>query len=364
MAFRKRQNAALANKPQVTGRHCHHRPRPPPLPLPPQVHHAISTSTSSALPAAGARPLRPRAAHRLPSSRGASCARASARCPTRRHCHPPPPRLDDHHRHHRPPLRLHLHLDLHLSLQVSDALSTIGLPLGGSEDWADRLYIVTKGGALLFDDDELDMAEEAQKRMEVHTRWDAPRTRADSRAHGRACRILLTHRSSSARYTGDVQRRRVVGELETRIGELAPPQPADQPRPPEHVARRRRRSRALARLGRSQVPPRDLRRADVEVILARSHRAPHTAAATSHPTSYATRFPQVILGAHRAARAAERAPRRAARAAPERRRAASPCSSAASTRWRRRARRRSSSRCARPAGASASSSTPRRCGRS
>ena len=51
--------------------------------------------------------------------------------------------------------------------EVSDALSTIGLPLGGSEDWADRLYIVTKGGALLFDDDELDMAEEAQKRMEV-----------------------------------------------------------------------------------------------------------------------------------------------------------------------------------------------------
>ena len=50
---------------------------------------------------------------------------------------------------------------------MSDALSTIGLPLGGSEDWADRLYIVTKGGALLFDDDELDMAEEAQKRMEV-----------------------------------------------------------------------------------------------------------------------------------------------------------------------------------------------------
>ena len=53
---------------------------------------------------------------------------------------------------------------------MSDALSTIGLPLGGSEDWADRLYIVTKGGALLFDDDELDMAEEAQKRMEVHDR--------------------------------------------------------------------------------------------------------------------------------------------------------------------------------------------------
>ena len=57
---------------------------------------------------------------------------------------------------------------------MSDALSTIGLPLGGSEDWADRLYIVTKGGALLFDDDELDMAEEAQKRMEVHTMGRAP----------------------------------------------------------------------------------------------------------------------------------------------------------------------------------------------
>lgn len=82
---------------------------------------------------------------------------------------------------------------------MSDALSTIGLPLGGSEDWADRLYIVTKGGALLFDDDELDMAEEAQKRMEVHTMGRAPDA-ADSQRTRPTCRILLTHRSSSSRH--------------------------------------------------------------------------------------------------------------------------------------------------------------------
>ena len=68
MAFRKRQNAKLKeNKPQVTGRHCHHHTTGTATATATTSTTAtISTSTSSALPAAGARPLRPRAAHRLP----------------------------------------------------------------------------------------------------------------------------------------------------------------------------------------------------------------------------------------------------------------------------------------------------------
>ena len=80
---------------------------------------------------------------------------------------------------------------------MSDALSTIGLPLGGSEDWADRLYIVTKGGALLFDDDELDMAEEAQKRMEVRDGTRPGRSAGGAHGpHAASSHRLLTHRSS------------------------------------------------------------------------------------------------------------------------------------------------------------------------
>eukprot|EP00965_Chrysotila_dentata_P253381 6211204-Pleurochrysis_carterae.AAC.3 len=58
---------------------------------------------------------------------------------------------------------------------VSEQMSSLGVPLGGSEDWADRLFIEDKRGALLFSEEELDLAEEAQKRMEVrdHTEPDA-----------------------------------------------------------------------------------------------------------------------------------------------------------------------------------------------
>ena len=55
-----------------------------------------------------------------------------------------------------------------------------------------KLSVLTrKGGALLFDDDELDMAEEAQKRMEVHE-GDASRTQRTASAHG-------PHAASSSR---------------------------------------------------------------------------------------------------------------------------------------------------------------------
>ena len=54
--------------------------------------------------------------------------------------------------------------------EASDALSLLGLPLGGTEAWADRLYIEGKGGSLLFSEEELDLAEEAQARMEVRRR--------------------------------------------------------------------------------------------------------------------------------------------------------------------------------------------------
>ena len=56
---------------------------------------------------------------------------------------------------------------------VSEKLTSLGLTLGGSEDWADRLYIEDKKGALLFSDDELDVAEAAQKRMELMYNVDA-----------------------------------------------------------------------------------------------------------------------------------------------------------------------------------------------
>ena len=53
----------------------------------------------------------------------------------------------------------------------------VGLSLGGSEDWADRLYIEEKKkgaeSTLLFSDEELDIAEAAQKRMELMYNVDA-----------------------------------------------------------------------------------------------------------------------------------------------------------------------------------------------
>jgi len=57
--------------------------------------------------------------------------------------------------------------------ETSEQLSQLGLALGGSEDWADRLYIADKHGALFFSEDELDLAEEAQKRMELMYNVDA-----------------------------------------------------------------------------------------------------------------------------------------------------------------------------------------------
>lgn len=57
--------------------------------------------------------------------------------------------------------------------EVSEELCGLGLSLGGSEDWADRLYIEDKKGTLLFSEEELDLAEEAQKRMEVMYNIDA-----------------------------------------------------------------------------------------------------------------------------------------------------------------------------------------------
>ena len=57
--------------------------------------------------------------------------------------------------------------------ETSEQLSAWGLALGGSEDWADRLYIQDKKGTLLFSEEELDLAEEAQKRMELMYNVDA-----------------------------------------------------------------------------------------------------------------------------------------------------------------------------------------------
>lgn len=45
---------------------------------------------------------------------------------------------------------------------VNEELSALGLSLGGSENWADRLYIEDKRGGCLFNDAELDLAELAQ----------------------------------------------------------------------------------------------------------------------------------------------------------------------------------------------------------
>ena len=57
--------------------------------------------------------------------------------------------------------------------ETSEQLTALGLALGGSEDWADRLYIEDKKGGLLFSEEELDIAEEAQKRMELMYNVDA-----------------------------------------------------------------------------------------------------------------------------------------------------------------------------------------------
>jgi hypothetical protein len=56
---------------------------------------------------------------------------------------------------------------------TSEQLSGWGLSLGGSEDWADRLYIEDRKGTLLFTEEELDVAEAAQKRMELMYNVDA-----------------------------------------------------------------------------------------------------------------------------------------------------------------------------------------------
>jgi len=60
-------------------------------------------------------------------------------------------------------------------------MSSLGVPLGGSEDWADRLYIEDKHGALLFSEEELDRAEAAQKRMEAMYNADSWTTQLSAR---------------------------------------------------------------------------------------------------------------------------------------------------------------------------------------
>ena len=50
-------------------------------------------------------------------------------------------------------------MELHaLFRDASDQLAMLGLPLGGTEEWADRLFIEGKGGTLLFSEAELDQA--------------------------------------------------------------------------------------------------------------------------------------------------------------------------------------------------------------
>lgn len=72
--------------------------------------------------------------------------------------------------------------------EASEQLTGLGLSPDGSERWADRLYIkVDKDGSLLFSEAELDLAEEAQKRMEVLYNIDAWTTQLSSRlASGKA----------------------------------------------------------------------------------------------------------------------------------------------------------------------------------
>ena len=45
---------------------------------------------------------------------------------------------------------------------VTERLSDLGLALGGSEAWADRLWIEDRKGALLFSEAELDTAEQVR----------------------------------------------------------------------------------------------------------------------------------------------------------------------------------------------------------
>ena len=49
---------------------------------------------------------------------------------------------------------------------MTEDLAQLGLSLGSSEAWADRLFIEDRrsGGGLLFSEEELDEAEEAQER--------------------------------------------------------------------------------------------------------------------------------------------------------------------------------------------------------
>ena len=49
------------------------------------------------------------------------------------------------------------------------------------QDWADRLYIENKRGELLFSEAELDVAEEAQHRMEVMYNVDSWTTQLSAR---------------------------------------------------------------------------------------------------------------------------------------------------------------------------------------
>ncbi|KAL3916887.1 MAG: hypothetical protein SGPRY_006630 [Prymnesium sp.] len=76
---------------------------------------------------------------------------------------------------------------------VSEKLSDLGLSLGGSEDWADRLYIEDRKGGLLFSDEELDTAEEAQKRMEVMYNVDAWTSQLASRINSAQLLLEVGH---------------------------------------------------------------------------------------------------------------------------------------------------------------------------
>jgi len=57
--------------------------------------------------------------------------------------------------------------------EASESLAALGLSLGASEAWADRLYIEDRNGILLFDEAELNRVEEAQARLEAMYTVDA-----------------------------------------------------------------------------------------------------------------------------------------------------------------------------------------------
>lgn len=72
--------------------------------------------------------------------------------------------------------------------EVSDALASLGLAIGGSEALDERLFILHKG-ELVFSEPELDMAESAARRLELMYYVDLWTRQLDARLH--AARRLL-----------------------------------------------------------------------------------------------------------------------------------------------------------------------------